>query len=385
MRNRTKLRQSLLILAIFLTAGLTAFASDSKVQISEQFDLNPNDYIVESPTELNTGKIKAVAHKDASNFSVKIDLANGSFVLAHPNHEQLELFNNLSEADKAKFHHKRILGLNILARGLSTIKKGLGVGAIIKDKVMFWKHKKEKTTLTERSDKVVEAILRSFDAKAWESAPVFADMKEMGFTGTGQIVAALGTNKQIGIHKTIKGKKIDVVIPELKSGGSIGIGFTIGINFEQKSLMFQVFNANERLKEVYLPLVYLAGNLKGGLYFSSSKEKLYSSNKGEGFYPFTMPGYSESAPHKKAFGGTMAFGLPTSPLDSGLTFKTSLSETSYLSIRISPFTWKFIGVSVKNPMGIIKVGVTNIPKVFLEFKKIFQQFYYARSCRGMFI
>ena len=385
MQKRITLRQSLLILAIFLTAGLNAFADESEVRISEHFDINPNDYVVESPTELSTGKIKAVAHKDASNFSVKIDLANTSFVLSHPTEEQMVYYKDLSEADKAKFHHKRILGLNILARGLSTIKKGLGIGAIIKDKIMFWKHKKEKTSLTERSDNVVEAILRSFDAKAWESAPVFADMKEMGFTGTGQIVAALGTNKQLDIHKKVAGKQVDVVVPELKSGGAIGIGFTIGINFEQRSLMFQVFNSNERLKEVYLPLVYLAGNLKGGLYFSSSTDKLYSSSKGEGFYPFAMPGYSESAPNKKSFGGTMAFGLPTSPLDTGLTFKTSMDEKSYLRIRISPFTWKFIGVSVRNPMGIIKIGVTNIPKIFLEFRKIFQQFYYARSCRGMFI
>lgn len=383
--KRITLRHCLLILAIFLTAGLNAFADSDDIKISEHFEINPNDYVVESPTEISSGKIKAVAHKDPGNFSVKVDLANTSFVLNHPHHEQLEFYNALSDADKAKFHHKRILGLNILARGLSTIKKGLGIGAMVKDKVMFWKHKKEKTSLTERSDKVVEGILRSFDAKAWESAPVFADLKEMGFTGTGQIVAAVGTNKQVGIHKKVAGKNVDVVVPELKSGGAIGIGFTIGINFEQRSLMFQLFQANERLKEVYLPLVYLAGNVKGGLYFSSSTEKLYSSSKGEGFYPFAVPGYSESAPSKKSFGGTMAFGLPTSPLDSGITFKTSMDEKSYLSIRISPFTWKFIGVSIRNPVGLIKIGVMNFPKIFLEFKKIFQQFYYARSCQGLFI
>ena len=385
MLKRITLKHSLLIFVIFLTAGLNAFADDSDIKISDSFDINPNDYAVESPTELNTGKIKAVAHKDPSNFSVKIDLANSLFIIDTPAFEKLEYYNELSDADKEKFHQKRILGLNILARGLSTIKKGLGIGAVMKDKIMFWKHKKESTPLTERSEKIVEAILRSFDAKAWESAPVFADLKEIGFTGTAQVVAALGTNKRLDIHKEVKGKKVDVVVPELKSGGAIGVGFTIGINFDQRSLMFQVFQSNERLKEVYLPLVYLAGNLKGGLYFSSSTDKLYSSNKGEGFYPFAVPGYSESAPNKKSFGGTMAFGLPTSPLDTGLTFKTSMDEKSYLKIRISPFTWKFIGISVRNPMGLIKVGVMNIPKIFLEFKKIFQQFYYARSCQGLFI
>lgn len=157
------------------------------------------------------------------------------------------------------------------------------------------------------------------------------------------------------------------------------------MNFEQRSVIFQLFNANEQLKEVYLPLVYLAGNIKAGMYLSSSTQKLYSSQKGEGFYPFAAPGYTESAPGKKSFGGTMAFGIPTSPIDAGLTFKTSMQEQSYLKIRISPFTWKFIGVSIKNPLGIIKIAVKSIPALFLEFRKIYQQFYYARSCKGLYI
>jgi len=384
MLKRITMRQCLLILVIFLTAGLNAFADSPEVQISEQLDINPNEYIVESPTEVNS-RIKATPHKDKENYSVKVDLPNSSFVIAHPTPAQMEFYRDLSEADKIKFHQKRMIGLNTLARALTSIKKGLGIGSYVKDKVMFWKNKKDQVSMTERGDHVVEGILRSFDAKAWESAPIFADLKEIGFTGTGQIVAALGTNKRIDIHKQIARKKIDVVVPEVKSGGAIGIGFTIGVNFEQRSVVFQLFNANEQLKEVYLPLFYLAGNLKAGMYLSSSTQKLYSSQKGEGFYPFAAPGYTESASGKKSFGGTMAFGIPTSPIDAGLTFKTNMQEQSYLKIRISPFTWKFIGVSIKNPIGIIKIAVKNIPALFLEFKKIYQQFYYARSCKGLYI
>lgn len=386
MSLRINLKHLLLILAIFFSAAATAFADGSNIEITQQLDINPDDYVMDSPTQVNS-KIKATSHKDQNNFSVKIDLANTWFVLPHPSEEQMEFYRDLSEADKVKFHQKRVLALNILARGLSSMKRGLGFGAMVKDKVMFWKPKKEKNqlSLTERADGVVEGILRTFDAKVWESAPIFADLKEMGFTGTGQIVAALGSNKRVDINKQIGGKKVDVVIPELKSGGAIGIGFTIGINFEQKSLIFQLFNANEQLKEVYLPLFYLAGNLKGGMYLSSSTEKLYSTKKAEGFYPFAAPGYTESAPSKKSFGGTMAFGIPTSPIDAGLTFKTTMQEQSYLRIRISPFTWKFIGINAKNPVGIIKIAIKGIPQLFLEFKKIYQQFYYARACRGLFI
>lgn len=385
MNFRINLRHLFLIVVIFSATALTAFADGAEVEITQQLDINPNDYVMDSPAEVSS-KIRATAHKDQNNFSVKVDLANSYFILSHPSEEQMEFYRDLSEADKAKFHKKRIVALNILARGLSTMKRGLGFGALVKDKVMFWKPiKEQQLSFNERADGVVEGILRSFDAKVWESAPVFADLKEMGFTGTGQIVAALGSNKRIDIRKQVAGKKVDVVIPELKSGGAIGIGFTIGINFEQKSLIFQLFNANEQLKEVYLPLFYLAGNLKGGMYLSSSTEKLYSTKKGEGFYPFAAPGYSESAPAKKSFGGTMAFGIPTSPIDAGLTFKTTMQEQSYLRIRISPFTWKFIGVSAKNPIGIIKIAIKGVPQLFLEFKKIYQQFYYARSCRGLFI
>lgn len=384
MSLRINMRHVLLVFAIFSVAALNVFADGPEIQISEQLDINPNDYVVESPTEVNS-RIKARAHKDKDNYSVKIDLPSLSFVIAHPTTEQLEFYRDLSETDKIKFHQKRMIGLNTLARALTSIKKGLGVGSYVKEKAMFWKQKKEQVSMTERGDHVVEGILRSFDAKAWESAPIFADLKEIGFTGTGQIVAALGTNKRIDIHKEIARKKIDVVVPEVKSGGAIGIGFTIGVNFEQRSVIFQLFNANEQLKEVYLPLVYLAGNIKAGMYLSSSTQKLYSSQKGEGFYPFAAPGYTESAPGKKSFGGTMAFGIPTSPIDAGLTFKTSMQEQSYLKIRISPFTWKFIGVSIKNPLGIIKIAVKSIPALFLEFRKIYQQFYYARSCKGLYI
>ncbi|MES2803897.1 MAG: hypothetical protein V4654_15500 [Bdellovibrionota bacterium] len=383
MLKRITLRHCLLILAIFLTAGLNAFADGPEVQISDKLDINPNDYVVDSPTKVNSW-IKATPHKDNTNYSVKVDLPNSTFVISHPTEEQMEYYRDLTEADKVKFHHKRMIGLNTLARALTSIKKGLGIGSYVKEKVMFWKQKKEQVNIAERGDHVVEGILRAFDTKAWESAPIFADLKEIGFTGTGQIVAALGTNKRI-IHKEVARKKIDVVVPELKSGGAIGIGFTIGVNFEQKSVVFQLFNANEQLKEVYLPLLYLAGNLKAGMYLSSSTQKLYSSQKGEGFYPFAAPGYIESAAGKKSFGGSMAVGIPTSPIDAALSFKTNRQEQSYLKIRISPFTWKFIGVSVKNPLGIVKIAIKNIPEIFLEFKRIYQQFSYARSCKGLFI
>lgn len=385
MNFRINLKHLLLIIAIFLSAAINVFANDPETEITDKFEINPNDYVVESPTQVNS-RIQVTPHKDNQNYSVKIDLPNYSFVISHPSEEQMEFYRDLSEADKIKFHNKRMIGLNTLAKGLLSIKKGLGFGSLVKDKIMFWKRKTgQQLNFNERSNHVVEGILRVFDAKAWESAPIFADLKELGFTGTGQIVAALGTNKRIGIHKNLAGKKVDVVIPEVKSGGAVGIGFTIGINFEQKSLIFQLFNANEQLKEVYLPLFYLAGNLKGGMYLSSSTDKLYSSKKGEGFYPFAAPGYTESAPAKKSFGGTMAFGIPTSPIDAGLTFKTNMQEQSYLRIRISPFTWKFIGVNMKNPIGIIKIAIKNIPELFLEFKRIYQQFYYAKSCKGLFI
>lgn len=385
MENRINLKHLLLIFAIFISAALNVFADGVETEITDKLEINPNDYVVESPNEVSA-KIRATAHKDQGNFSVKIDLPTHTFVISHPTEEQMEFYRDLSDADKAKFHHKRMIGLNTLAKGLSSIKKGLGFGSLVKEKAMFWKRKTSSSlSFSERSDQVVEGILRSFDAKAWESAPVFADLKELGFTGTAQIVAALGNNKRIDFHKEVRGKKVDVVVPEIKSGGAIGVGFTVGINFEQKSLIFQLFNANEQLKEVYLPLFYLAGNLKAGMYLSSSTDKLYSSKKGEGFYPFAAPGYTESAPAKKSFGGTMAFGIPTSPIDAGLTFKTNMQEQSYLRIRISPFTWKFIGISMKNPIGIIKIAIKSIPQLFFEFKRLYQQFYYARSCKGLFV
>lgn len=381
---RINMRHLLVAFAIFTVAGMTAFAEDPQIQIYEQLDINPNDYVIESPTEVNA-RIRAIPHKNKDNYSVKIELSNFSFVIGHPTVEQMQFYRDLPDADKVKFHKKRLIGLNILARTLTSIKKGLGVGSYVKDKVMFWKQKTEQIGLAERGDHMVEGILRSFDAKAWESAPVFSNLKEVGFTGTGQVVAAIGNNKRVGIHKEIATKKMNLVVPEVKSGGAIGIGFTIGINFEERSMIFQLFNANEQLKEVYLPLFYLAGNVKGGVYFSSSTEKLYSSKQGEGFYPFAAPGYTESAPGKKSFGTTMAFGIPTSPIDAGLTFKTDRQEQSYLKIRISPFTWKFIGVSAKNPVGIIKIAIKNIPSLFIELQKIYQQFYFARSCKGLFI
>lgn len=373
MNLRIDFKQIFLVIAILSIAALNAFAGPED---GSNLDINPNDYVVESPTDVDA-KIKVIPHKDPSNFSVQVQLPTSTFIIAHPPAEQLEFYQNLSEGDKVKFHQKRLIGLATLAKALPKVKKGLGFGSLVKEKIMFWKKKNEENkSFSERSDKVVEAVLRGFDAKAWESAPIFADLKELGFTGIAQIVATAGTNKEI--------KTKSIRIPEIKTGGAIGVGFTIGVNFEQRSLVFQLFNANEQLKEVYLPLFYLAGNLKAGMYVSSSQQKLYSSQKGEGFYPFAAPGYVDSAPEKKSFGGTFAFGIPTSPIDAGLTFKTNMQEQSYLRVSISPFTWKFLSINFKNPLGLIKVTAKNIPELFLEFRRLYRLFFATKSCGGLF-
>lgn len=363
-----------------MTTAFNVFAGPD-IEISSSLEIDPNDYVIENPKDVDA-KIKAIAHKDKNNYSVKIDLAGKFFVILHPDEQELEFYKTLSEPDKIKFHTKRITALNILARGLSSIKKGLGVGSLVKEKVMFWKSKKDKTPipLAERSEVVVENIVRAFDKNIWSSAPIFTELKEIGLTGTGQIVVAAGSKERIDFQKEFRGKKVNVVVPEIKSGGAIGIGFTLGINFEQKSLIFQLFNSNEQVKEVKLPLLMVAGNLKGGMYISNSSEKLYSSSKAEAIYPFAAPGYVESAPNKKTFGSNIPFGIPLA-----LSYTANMQEQSYLRISLSPFTWKFISVSMKNPFGIIKIGVARIPLVFRELGRIYNQFYFARSCRGLYL
>ena len=365
---------------VMLSAAFKAMAAP-EIEVSSELNIDPNEYVIEGESTINS-KIRATSHKDQDNYSVKIDLADKSFVIFHPTEQELEFYKTLSESDKIKFHAKRMTALNILARGLSTKKKGLGIGSLVKEKVMFWKSKKDKTRipLAERSEVVVEHILRAFDKNIWSSAPIFTELKEIGLTGTGQIVVAAGSKERIDFQKEIRGKKVNVVVPEIKSGGAIGIGFTLGINFEQKSLVFQLFNSNEQVKEVKLPLLMVAGNLKGGMYISNSNQKLYSSQNAEAIYPFAAPGYVESAPTKKTFGSNIPFGIPLA-----LSYTADMQEQSYLRISVSPFTWKFISVSMKNPFGIIKIGITRIPSAFRELGRIYNQFYYARSCRGLYL
>lgn len=381
MRYRINLRHLFIIIAIQLLAVIAVFADDTKTQITNQIEINLNDYVLDGESTLNP-KARATSHIQNDNFSIKVDLSTKSFIIPHPEHSELSFYNELSESEKIKFHKKRISALNILARGLLPIRRGLGFGAVVKDKVMFWKSKNEKSKIpfNERSELIVEQMIRSFDKNIWSSAPIFTQLTELGVTGTGQIAAAIGSEKRLSLQKQIAGKQMGITVPEMKSGGSIGIGFTLGINFEQRSLVFQVFNVNEQLKETKIPLLLLAGTVKGGIYISNSKENLYSSDKSESLYPLAAPGYIESAPNKKTFGTSMSMGIPLA-----FGYSNHMQQQSYLRISISPFTWKFISISLKNPFGIIKVGFTNIPTVIKEVGRVYNQLYYARSCKGLFL
>ncbi len=263
--------------------------------------------------------IEAVINKDA--------------VIVHNLTPYGSALKSLNEQEKEIFYNKRNNILRSVAVSLNMIKYGFGAGHVVKEKLVFWKKSEEadqfKKTMKEVSHEIIYKILQAIDQQIHQQAKVFVSANEFGFLTSAHLIAE-------GYKANSPGK-----------GGVFGLGLSIGYNFEQKMLIFEIYKESEKFKSSMMPAFFVGGLVgKIGTYMSyNAKNKL--QNVGETFYPPGAPGFAYSNANKAAGGMSSGLTIPPFPFGDMLTYTNKGSQKSLIQIRISPLYKGYIRINSK--------------------------------------
>lgn len=294
---------------------------------------------------------------------LRLQMANGTSYaveLTPRDHARRQIYNNMPESMQAEFQEKRRGILKSLAQALRFTKLGIGMGAIMGDKIswvaskmnilkpfktpelknfegpMDWfletestayeaKEAAPKMKISQRGNLLINKILQGMDYSMWERAPLIAHSNEYG------LYASVGGMAEAGV----RGKG--------GFGGQYGLGITVGVNKETKAFVFQIFQGVEVFKSTSIPFAaFLGGNMKLAMYVSeNSPGREHLKTQGTSDYPLAIPVFKSDSP--TSFSTGLSTGLfPPAPFDTLLTFKNHNSETVIVRMAVSPMTKGFL-------------------------------------------
>ncbi|MCE3010600.1 MAG: hypothetical protein LW875_08305, partial [Proteobacteria bacterium] len=209
-----------------------------------------------------------------------------------------EVYLQLSDSEKQDFQKHRLEFLKKSAQSLSSVRYGLGLGAITKDKILFWRDKSDEKKLSfgDRSTYITQFVLSSIDRQLWSQAPLVARATEFG------VNASLGLGAEGGVMN--KG-----------FGGQFDIGISFGFNRESKSFVFQIYQNLEKFNSTKMGAMgYLGVAGKLGIMISNrTPGEATKPLSGSTFYPPGVPAYFSETPHMFSSGMSSGLGLPPPP------------------------------------------------------------------------
>lgn len=301
--------------------------------------------------ELITEQIDVIQLENATPYELILKTKKTEYLISPPSHEELAEFNQLSLETRTKFLDNRKLFLNLVSKSLNSLKWGFGIGSIIKDQIIFVKEKifkkenaeqnmtdtaintmsAKKQKFSERSNQIVLNFLKAADKLAWNKIQLFSEANEVGVLISGNAILLGEVNGRF------------------KAGGLFGLGLSIGVNFEKKSAVFQIFRDVEKYEKSVMNSLGVVGLVgKAGLYIVSDKQKLYQT-KGSSFYPPVIPGFQSESSTKYITGASTGLTFPPAPIADILTYTNRLNENTMLKIETTTTFNKFIRVQAENP------------------------------------
>lgn len=271
--------------------------------------------------------------------------------------------DSLSPEERKIFFSTRAEFLRLTAIGLQKLRVGFGIGAVIANRVSFFRHQRQTQkyldlaetmsgdqrqslissilsydeqmqekqealrglSLKDKGDQVISKFLHSLDRTLWDGAPIVSRANEFGVMG------AIGAQFEMG---TNEGDKI---------GGLFDIGVSLGYNRDQKALVFQIFRDKEKFISTQMPGVFIAGVVvKAGPTIANQKNDL--TTRGVSFYPPMVPGYSTTTDQSFSAGFSSGLTWPPSPLGDILTYSNSSERRVWLRVTLSPMHKRFFKV-----------------------------------------
>ena len=302
-----------------------------------------------------------------ASYEVDIQLPKSQYIIGispQDTETAQKRLESLSPEEQESFLSTRSEFLRLAAIAFQKLKWGFGVGSVIKNKISFYKDKRdirknlaiaeslegdEKGTLVsavlshqeqllerqrifrqqsfkEKADEVILKMLLSLDRSLWDGAPIVSRANEFG------LMFALGPQFETG---SSAGKKW---------GGLLDVGLSLGFNRDQKALIFQIFRDKEKFVSTQMPGRFIAGVvLKAGLMVSNQRKEMTS--EGTSFYPPMAPGFSTMTDRSFNVGFSSGLTWPPSPLGDILTYSNSSQRRIWLRASFSPVQKGFLQVN----------------------------------------
>lgn len=289
--------------------------------------------------------------------------------------DPLAPYESLSAQEKADFARQRRETLTGLARVLMASKLALGAGSLVGDSLSFVKLKVKhaigkgkdeelpsKVAFTERSQRVVQNILRSVDYKLWSQAPLLLASNEYGLS------LSVGLQAETGVmHKG--------------GGGADELGLSLAYNKDKRAFVFEIFHNSENFDNTKAAVTVLGVVGKAGVVMSrrSGAEKL----KGSSFYPPVVPGFSTVSPDFFAGGMSSSLGFPPPPLADLMTYTNRFERNTLIRITVSPIVKGFVRLQIGDLKGSMRLVVMRFVDVYRVISdKVFRTG--KRSCGLVF-
>lgn len=305
--------------------------------------------------------------KARAAYEVDIQLSKSQYTVGLSSEDEnfaQQKLAGLDENERQSFFSTRAEFLRLAAIAFQKLKWGFGVGAIIKNKISFYRDQKnirkhfvlaqtldndEKQALIssvlsyeekmlakqnefkqlnfkEKADEVILKLLFSLDHSLWEGAPIVSRANEFGVMG------ALGPQLEFG---AAEGKKW---------GGLFDIGISLGFNRDQKALVVQVFRDKEKYVSTQMPAIFIAGLVvKAGLTVANQKKEL--TTEGLSYYPPMTPGFSTMTDRSFNVGFSSGMTWPPTPLGDILTYSNSSQRRIWLRLTFSPVQKGFLNLA----------------------------------------
>lgn len=289
--------------------------------------------------------------------------------------DPLAPYESLSAQEKVDFARQRRETLTSLARVLTASRFALGAGSLVGDSLSFVKIKvkhaigkgkgedvPDKVAFAERSQRVVQNILRSVDYKLWSQAPLLLASNEYGLS------LSVGLQAETGVmHKG--------------GGGADELGLALAYNKEKRAFVFEIFHNSENFDNTKAAVTVLGVVGKAGVVMSrrSGAEKL----KGSSFYPPVVPGFSTVSPDFFAGGMSSSLGFPPPPLADLMTYTNRFERNTLIRITVSPIVKGFVRLQIGDLKGSMRLVVMRFVDVYRVISdKVFRTG--KRSCGLVF-
>lgn len=366
----------------FKLGNATLALAFSFVMATPEFSFASTDLPETSGIEVIDLVVPATENQ-TSELDLEIHVGRQRYRFEAPDEEALEPFRKLNDRQQAFLQRRRTI-LSSAARALQLMRYGIGIGSVAGEKISYITEKirkrpispRESRTLKERSQAIIENMLRALERKLWSSARVIADYNEVHFFIAPTTFAFGGGRVQTANGEEMRGW-----------GGGYNLGFSIGFNRQKKAAVFEIVREVEVFKDSILPKVFMAG---GAINFGIALRVRDEEGLGaiaNRFKPPALPFTTTDGEKVLMISSGPAATIPPLFLADAISSSNGMTSETAFRVLISPVMKGWIRVESSLPKIVqedLRLTVDNTGKLIGLVQTLASRYRGKNACRALF-